>query len=144
MNIIRLVWSNTKDMAGLLYQTGWRQELYLRGWLSRPVLQRNEEVVIDGYGKERVVSSRTVQRYEVEVLPLHDSQLNALQIIRDHDNKQLFNTETGETFNMDNYTFAFEPIGKAYNKGVITFDTKETLNTGHGRNFELGDCPVFE
>lgn len=144
MHICRIEWWNTKDMPSVLYQTGFRQKLWLRCWFARPQTVRQEEVIIDGHGKEFVTSSRQVKRYRVETLPIHDAQLFALSLIRDHSNKQLINTETGEVFQMDNFTFASEPIGNAHSKGIIEFDVNENINTGHGTNYVLGECAVVE
>lgn len=140
----RLNFSHSSDKANVLYQTGYKQYLYLPlpVW-DVPTVARDVEVAVNGNGEELRRFTRTVERRGFEVADLPDYVLGFLTKAGDLDtilfeDAKLIDSLQPVNFEVDNLTFESpNRQGTALNVGRFYFDVEAEAFQGCQENFVL-------
>lgn len=107
--IYKLTFSNSVDIDGILYQTGYSQKLWLEhAVFDTPEMEDITETEPDGDSVERVVF-QSVQRREVLRFPyVPDFWQGVLQRLRSHDTITIEKIATSQTFMLSGQDVQFE------------------------------------
>jgi hypothetical protein len=127
----RLNFGNTTDKADVLYQTGYKQYLYLPTVIwDVPEIERQTEIRVNGLGQEIRRNTRTVERRGFETPDLPDYVLGWLTKSGDLDtvkmeDAKLINAVAQVEFSIENLTFESpNRQGTALNIGRFYFDVE--------------------
>lgn len=122
--IYKLEFYNSTDVDGILYQTGYRQRIWLQNCVwDTPELIDNNENLTDGNAVE-VLTFQSVQRRAVLAFPyLPDFWQGALHRIRMHDSVTLTKLQTNEpiVLNGNNPELAVDDQDICFKKGRLSW-----------------------
>ena len=136
----RLSFAHSRDKGNVLYQTGYKQYLYLDipVW-DAPEIQREEELQENGNGVITMHSSRTRVRTGFEFSDLPDYLLPFLAKCADLNTVRFEDIETSVGFDLSNIVFESRRQGAALHTGRLYFETEQEAFSGCQENFELSD-----
>lgn len=140
----RLNFSNTTDKADVLYQTGYKQYLYLPLpiW-DVPEIERQTEIKVNGLGQETRRFTRTVERHGFEVADIPDFVLGWLTKSGDLDTIKLEDAKLIDALaqvEVEITNLTFESPGRqgtALNVGRLYFDAEAEAFQGCQENWIL-------
>lgn len=153
MEKIKITYWHSQDMQGIYYGGGFKQWIHFDVVFDAPAIVRTEETIANGNGVETVVHSRTVERCRFEIPDLPDALLNAMTIIRDHDNIEVewfmapansanpLNVITKLTAKDWTLTSREQP-GGCFNVGEVEFEVVDKVFVTCGADyFNVVSCP---
>lgn len=133
----RIRWQHTTDKETILYQTGFYQQLFVDHVFDGPVIEREETIRENGYGREIARYSRTVERIVFEVKDLPDYALLPCSIIGDHSIVFLENASQGYGFELKEVRFESRRQGSRLHTGRFSAVRSALVFTGCQKNYDL-------
>ena len=137
--------TNEKDKANVLYQTGYKQFLYMPHvvW-DVPAIDREVETIVNGLGETTNQFTRTVERRGFETPDLPDYVLGFLAKAGDLDtilfeDAKLEFSLSPVNFEVENLTFESRQQGNTLNVGRFYFDVEAETWQGCQEDFVLAD-----
>lgn len=122
--------TNTNDKDGIIYQTGYTQEIWVRPTFAPIEIVRTESPDVDGEGNEVIGNARTVEKWKFEAPSLPDYVLFPLTIFRDLDTVTLTGVTIDDEITMTNYDFDNDLDGACLNVGLFSFDNAIEVFSG--------------
>lgn len=140
MAIIKIEYWNTCDFADILYQTNWKQRLYIDTEISRPEYPVEIETNKDGEGNDIPEFQRWQKRYKFKLV-MPEFLTDALTLATLHDN--IFITDKfGESAKVivGSFLVSVNWIKDCYAECEIQFDVDYFIKGTCCDNIELGEC----
>lgn len=134
----KLTFGNSKDINGILYQTGYMQEFIFEGIEDVPEAVNQESALIDGYGREIVTYGRYATRTRIQIEAMPEYVISALSLLPLMSTVKLENLLTGEEINISGQIPRFQVVGD-YN-----VCTKIGELSWEAHNIELHDAGCLE
>jgi len=138
--MIKLTFTNTNDLPGLLYQSGYAQEVYLDATMNTPVVQTDEEPVQDGFGSTKYTFARVSLLTRFDAPDMGDDSLFALHLAKYHDTITAKDLDTGSEYDVVslNVSEVSQPNGLA--KVSVELIVEQITVNGCGQDYTLTTC----
>ena len=136
MDYLVLEYSNEKDFAGIIYQTGFTNRLYLDVDIGIPEYETVEESELDGENNEKPTFQKVQKKYKIEfVCP--EYILDALYLVRLHDNI-FVKLKNNESSKIDTFEITHSWINEdGWAKTLIVFTIDYVVKVGYLENEKL-------
>jgi len=138
--MIKLRFSHSTDMPGILYSQGYEQVIYLDAEFNTPAITVEEEPVTDGFGKNIYSFARLSLVTRFDAVNVSDDQLFALRLAKYHDTIYLKDIETGQEFSVIDLTVT--EITQPNRLARVNFEAimKQITLTGCGIDYNAISC----
>ena len=138
--MIKLTFSHTTDLPGLLYSQGYEQTIYLDAELNTPAITVEEEPVLDGFGATVYSYAKLSLVTRFDAVNVSDDALFALRMAKYLDTITVKDIETEQVFTVIslNMTEVTQPNRLAR----VNFEAvmKQVTITGCGINYQAIEC----
>lgn len=126
--MLLIEWWNFCDKDDVYFSNGFRHKFIVEPYESTPVMDVNENVIINGLNEEKVKFARIAERCVFEAIGIPNASLYALSQIRYHSNIQITDTETGTIIEPKNFQFEYRPQSNGcLSIGVFSFETASSI-----------------
>ena len=138
--MIKLTFSNSTDIEGLLYAQGYEQVLYLDAEFNTPSITAEEQPVQDGFGATQYSFARVSLVTRFDAVNVSDDSLFALRLAKYHDTIKLKNIETGQEFEV--MSLDMTEVTQPNRLARVNFEAvmKRVTITGCGVDYQSSEC----
>jgi hypothetical protein len=126
---------NMTNKYGLLFQTGFRQRVYLAFVINRPEIENEKEQVTNSLGSTVVTFSKITLKKSVSFMEIPDYLMYALVTAASLSNNEL--TFGAYTDIAKDCVWAFEQYGTELNTGILTYSNDTSSASGCEKNLEI-------
>jgi len=138
--MIKLTFSNTNDLPGILYAQGYEQVIYLDSEVNTPSVTAEEQPVEDGFGSVKYIFARVSLITRFEAANVSDDSIFAIRLARYHDTIKLKDLSTGQEFEVINLSASEITQPNRLSKVVFEATLKEVTVSGCGIDYQSYEC----